>query len=55
VEWAFASSWSANVEYNYHDFGTKGPIQLISPVEGITVAHLKDTIHAATIGVNYHY
>jgi outer membrane immunogenic protein len=55
VEWAFAPCWSANVEYNYHDFGTKGPIQLISPVEGVTVAHLKDTIHAATIGVNYHY
>lgn len=55
VEWAFASCWSANVEYNYHDFGTKGPIQLISPVEFVTVAHLKDTIHAATIGLNYHY
>ncbi len=55
VEWAFAPCWSANVEYNYHDFGTKGPIQLISPVDGVTVAHLKDTIHAATIGVNYHY
>ncbi|MGY8705078.1 outer membrane beta-barrel protein [Bradyrhizobium sp. 18BD] len=55
AEWAFAPNWSANVEYNYHDFGTKGPIQLISPVEGITVAHLKDTIHAATVGVNYHY
>ncbi|MFK4515410.1 outer membrane immunogenic protein [Bradyrhizobium japonicum] len=55
VEWAFAQNWSANVEYDYHDFGTKGPIQLISPVEGITVAHLKDTIHAATVGVNYHY
>jgi outer membrane immunogenic protein len=27
----------------------------ISPVDGVTVAHLKDTIHAATIGVNYHY
>jgi outer membrane immunogenic protein len=55
VEWAFAPCWSANVEYNYHDFGTKGPIQLISPTEGVSVAHLKDTIHAATIGVNYHY
>jgi outer membrane immunogenic protein len=55
VEWAFAPRWSANADYNYHDFGTKGPIQLISPTEGVTVAHLKDTIHAATIGVNYHY
>jgi len=34
---------------------TKGPIQLISPFDTITVAHLKDTIHAATVGVNYHY
>ncbi|MGY4505298.1 hypothetical protein ACVWYH_009255 [Bradyrhizobium sp. GM24.11] len=33
----------------------RAAIQLISPVESITVAHLKDTIHAATIGVNYHY
>ena len=55
VEWAFAPCWSANVEYNYHDFGTKSPIQLISPTEAVTVAQLKDTIHAATIGVNYHY
>ncbi|MBR0850016.1 porin family protein [Bradyrhizobium diazoefficiens] len=55
VEWAFASRWSANVEYNYYDFGTKGPIQLISPVEAITVAKLKDTMHAVTIGANYHY
>jgi len=55
VEWAFASSWSANVEYAYHDFGTKSPIQLISPLERVTVAHLRDAIHAATIGVNYHY
>jgi outer membrane immunogenic protein len=38
-----------------HDFGTKGPIQLISPFDTITVAHLEDTIHAATVGVNYHY
>jgi outer membrane immunogenic protein len=55
VEWAFGSSWSANVEYNYYDFGTKSPIQLISPFDRITVAHLKDTMHAATVGVNYHY
>ncbi|MCP3399759.1 outer membrane protein [Bradyrhizobium sp. CCGB20] len=55
VEWAFAQHWSANVEYNYHDFGTKGPILLTSPVNSVTVSNLKDTIHAGTVGVNYHF
>jgi outer membrane immunogenic protein len=55
VEWAFAAHWSANVEYNYYDFGTKGPILLISPLNSVTVANLKDSIHATTAGVNYHF
>jgi len=55
VEWAFARHWSANVEYNYHDFGTEGPILLTSPVNSVSVNQLKDTIHAATAGVNYHF
>jgi outer membrane immunogenic protein len=55
VEWAFAQHWSANVEYNYYDFGTKGPILLTSPANSVTVANLKDTIHATTIGLNYHF
>ena len=55
VEWAFAQHWSANVEYNYHDFGTKGPILLTSPVNSVSVNQLRDTIHAATAGVNYHF
>ncbi|MBR0818111.1 outer membrane protein [Bradyrhizobium liaoningense] len=55
VEWAFAPNWSANVEYNYYDFGTKGPMLLTSPVNSVSIANLKDTIHAATAGVNYHF
>lgn len=54
AEWAFAPHWSANVEYNYYDFGTKGMV-LTSPVNSVNVAALKDTIHATTIGVNYHF
>lgn len=54
VEWAFAPNWSANVEYNYYDFGTKS-LLLTSPVNSVNVAGLKDTIHTATIGVNYHF
>jgi len=54
VEWAFAPHWSANVEYNYYDFGSKG-VLLTGPVNNVTINSLKDTIHAATIGVNYRF
>ena len=54
VEWAFAPHWSANVEYNYYDFGTQGMV-LTGPVNSVTFRGIKDTIHAATIGVNYHF
>ena len=33
----------------------KGPILLTSPVNSVSVNQLKDTIHAATAGVNYHF
>lgn len=55
VEWAFAPHWSANIEYNYYDFGTKGPILLTGPLNSVTIANLKDTNHATTVGVNYHF
>lgn len=54
VEWAFAPHWSANVEYNYYDFGTKS-VLLTGPVNTVNIAGIRDTIHAATIGVNYHF
>jgi outer membrane immunogenic protein len=54
VEWAFAPHWSANVEYNYYDFGGKSLV-LTSPVNHVNIADFKDTIHAATAGVNYHF
>ncbi|MGY3449502.1 outer membrane protein [Bradyrhizobium sp. USDA 4353] len=54
IEWAFAAHWSANIEYNYYDFGTKS-LLLTGPVNRVNFAGFKDTIHAATIGVNYHF
>jgi outer membrane immunogenic protein len=54
VEWAFAPHWSVNVEYNYYDFGTKG-VLLTGSANSVTIAGVKDTIHAATVGVNYHF
>lgn len=56
VEWAFASHWSANLEYNYYDFGTRGTL-LTSATNNATVSifSIKDTIHAVTAGVNYRF
>ena len=54
VEWAFAPHWSANVEYNYYDFGTQG-LLLTSPFNAVSVNALRDIIHTGTIGVNYRF
>jgi outer membrane immunogenic protein len=54
VEWAFAPHWSANIEYNYYDFGDRSII-VSSPTNRVLLYSLKDKIHAATIGVNYHF
>jgi outer membrane immunogenic protein len=56
VEWAFASHWSANIEYNYYDFGTNGiTLTSVAPPATVSGLNVKDTIHAATVGVNYHF
>jgi outer membrane immunogenic protein len=53
VEWAFAPNWSATLEYNYYDFGTKG-VKLVDTTSNVSVSglSLKDSVHAATVGVN---
>lgn len=56
VDWAFAPHWSVALEYDYYDFGGNGMI-LNDTVHNVhvTINSLKDTIHAATAGVNYHF
>jgi outer membrane immunogenic protein len=56
VDWAFARHWSATLEYDYYDFGTAG-VRLIDSANNVSVSglSLKDTIHAVTAGVNYHF
>jgi outer membrane immunogenic protein len=56
VDWAFAPHWSASLEYNYYDFG-KGGTTLVNAAnnEFVTINNLKDTIHAVTAGVDYHF
>jgi outer membrane immunogenic protein len=51
VDWAFASHWSVNFEYDYYDFG--GDFILTDP--GNVSGNLKDRIHTVTTGLNYHF
>jgi len=55
VDWAFASHWSATLEYNYYNFGNSGATLTGPPNVTVTVLSLKDTIHAVTAGVNYRF
>jgi outer membrane immunogenic protein len=56
VDWAFAPHWSANIQYNYYDFGDNGVVLSdLASNTTVTLAGLKDTIHAVTTGVDYHF
>jgi outer membrane immunogenic protein len=56
VDWAFAPRWSASLEYNYYDFGGRGATLTDTANNTfVTLFSLKDTIHAVTAGVNYHF
>jgi outer membrane immunogenic protein len=58
VEWAFWNNWSAKVEYDFYDFGTRtvtftgtlfgGPIE----VPGIDI---KQRVNAVKFGINYRF
>jgi outer membrane immunogenic protein len=50
VEYAFAPSWSAKLEYNYLDFGT----QAVSFAPG-TATNIDQQIHEVKFGVNYKF
>jgi outer membrane immunogenic protein len=55
IEWAFAGAWSAKIEYNYLDFGTKS-IDFL-PVAGIIPVNLNinQNISTITVGLNYRF
>jgi len=50
VEYAFAPQWSAKLEYNYMDFGTKS----VSFAPG-TSTDIDQQVHAVKLGVNYKF
>jgi hypothetical protein len=56
VDWAFAPNWSANLEYNYYDFGDHvATVTSTANNSVVTVPSLKDKLHAVTAGVDYHF
>jgi len=56
VDWAFASHWSADLEYNYYDFGTHGrTLNDAANNANVNLNSLKDSVHALTAGLNYHF
>jgi outer membrane immunogenic protein len=54
VEYAFWDRWSARVEYNFLDFGTK--LETPGATGGMVVipSNIKNNISTVTFGVNYH-
>jgi outer membrane immunogenic protein len=54
VEWALGRNWSATLEYDYYDFGSKA-LRLKDGNTFVSVSSFKDTIHAVTVGLNYRF
>ena len=50
VEYAFAPSWSAKLEYNYMDFGDK--TVSFTPATAVSI---DQQIHAVKLGINYKF
>jgi outer membrane immunogenic protein len=62
LEWAFAAHWSALIEYDYYDFGTKTVVFSCTPPtpggSGCSApfgADIKQTLQTVRIGVNYRF
>jgi outer membrane immunogenic protein len=50
LEYMFAPSWSAKVEYQYYDFGKTNVY-----IDGDWDSSYKNEIHTVKVGVNYHF
>jgi outer membrane immunogenic protein len=53
VEYAFSRNWSAKLEYNYMDFGSKQYAFTTTPAVGATLTNVKLNAHVVKVGVNY--
>jgi outer membrane immunogenic protein len=54
VDWAFSQHWSANVEYDYYQFG-HGNVMMSDPVNGLSsVVDVRQTVQVVKVGLNFH-
>jgi outer membrane immunogenic protein len=54
IEYFFASQWSAKVEYNYMDFGSKS-VPLSDGANGFFTEEIHQTMNLVKVGLNYHF
>ena len=54
AEWAFADNWSAKVEYNHYDFGSRS-LNLTDAVGAINPTTVTQRIDTVKIGINYRF
>jgi outer membrane immunogenic protein len=54
VEWSFAPSWSAKLEYNFMDFGSDRPRFCLGGACG-SVFNVEQNVHLVTVGLNYRF
>ena len=57
LEWAFATNWSAMIEYDHYGFGTKTVSMNVTNRAGITPANLdvRRDIDTVKVGINYRF
>jgi outer membrane immunogenic protein len=54
VEWALFDNWSAKLEYDLYDFGTKS-VQLTDNSSGLSgPVQVKQSVQAVKLGLNFH-
>ena len=54
VDWAFSHHWSADLEYDYYDFGHAG-VLMNDQVNGVSgVVSFRQTVQVVKVGVNFH-
>ncbi len=54
AEWAFANNWSAKVEYNHYDFGSRS-LNLTDAVGAIIPTTVTQRIDTVKVGINYRF
>ena len=58
VEWAFWQNWSAKLEYDYYDFGTRDVTftgAIFGVPEVVPGINVKQTISTLKVGINYRF